>query len=713
VLVPDAKRITSFLLLLKKESMERCGLELNFSKGFVVPGKEQAWPVGAVLPPGTVVKTDGIRLAGAPLGTDAFCKAYVEDEVSEMVSKLHRLKGLARHEKGPQVGLRILQQCLSRAATFLLQVTPPMHTLAAARRLDDAMFTAAMELNTDTELGAAPEASAHRNEAARHIFFAPCSQRGMGIGSAERAAPLAWYASVAACQFHDEELLAHRGGLERFGAHAHAEVLQSTLGQADWRGVLSRADKAEKDGASVPVTVREVAIRKTLAVFEAANPSSLTAGTFCVDIYNTNPSVKLQSALTSAANELANHEHMLEFSKVDTLKDITKSDVVATFTRTQRSRIFRAPLTFRANRWDAAPFARYFRFFLRIPQQPHLGNLQQRQELPFQYETESCCQAHPRGQAKSSLDRALDLHGNHACSSCPSTAKGRYCKHTALNNGIVYMLKKAHCSVSKEPRTHDVLEGKYSPRECRLLFRKSPTIAHKAKVDELVAQLRRANSGLVSPDEKASILKKVDEEVAIMARIEKKKTGAEPSEEDRQGLRLDAAATDTYSGKRYWMDATSPHPTCKSCIDAELKSTMQNVEAFLQGKKEKDWPCLEGARAAKAEKDKRLLYTQLAMIGQKQAADSGRKHAPKFMPLVVTTLGELGTDMIRMQEIATSAYAQRLMQERETQGREREDGRTIASLTAEYRTEFRTRPQVDVAKGVARMLGDAGIPIRM
>jgi hypothetical protein len=36
-----------------------------------------------------------------------------------------------------------------------------------------------------------------------------------------------------------------------------------------------------------------------------------------------------------------------------------------------------------------------------------------------------------------------------------------------------------------------------------------------------------------------------------MARIEKKKTGSEPSEEDRQGLRLDAAATDTYSGKRY------------------------------------------------------------------------------------------------------------------------------------------------------------------
>jgi hypothetical protein len=37
--------------------------------------------------------------------------------------------------------------------------------------------------------------------------------------------------------------------------------------------------------------------------------------------------------------------------------------------------------------------------------------------------------------------------------------------------------------------------------------RAPPLHTRQAKVDELVAQLRRANSGLVSPDEKAGILK--------------------------------------------------------------------------------------------------------------------------------------------------------------------------------------------------------------
>jgi hypothetical protein len=273
------------------------------------------------------------------------------------------------------------------------------------------------------------------------------------------------------------------------------------------------------------------------------------------------------------------------------------------------------------------------------------------------------------------------------------------------------MLEKAHCRVTKEPRTHDVLEGRFSPRMCRLMFRKSPTVAHKARVDGLMAELRVAGSGKAPPDEKRAILKRVDEELALIARAEEKKTGAQPSEQDRQGLRLDIEATDVHSGKRYWLDVTCVHPTCKSSINAELKSTMRNIEAFLQGKAEKDWPCLSGARAVKAEMDKRKLYSQLAVIGQKQAADKGSRHAPTFMPLVVTTLGELGIDMIKLEEIATSADAQRLLDAREI--RERDDGRDTASLTAEYRTQFRTRSQIDVAKGVAQMIAGAGIPNRV
>ena len=114
----------------------------------------------------------------------------------------------------------------------------------------------------------------------------------------------------------------------------------------------------------------------------------------------------------------------------------------------------------------------------------------------------------------------------------------------------------------------------------------------------------------------------------------------------------------------------------------------QNIQAFLDGMPEKDWPHLEGARAARAEKDKRALYGQMAMVGRRQHLHGLRSQEPQFMPLVITTHGEMGLSMIAHQEWVTGVYRDKVVQE--GLDHPREDGLSSEQLTAIFRTEFRT-----------------------
>jgi hypothetical protein len=128
----------------------------------------------------------------------------------------------------------------------------------------------------------------------------------------------------------------------------------------------------------------------------------------------------------------------------------------------------------------------------------------------------------------------------------------------------------------------------------------------------------------------------------------------------------------------------------------------RNADALRQGRPEKEWPCKVGARVVKAEKDKRALYSQLLMVGCKQAADSGDRHASVFMPPRHDQ--DAGDRDERLRQQADGGERQLWAQ----------DGwQEPAQLTVEFRTSFRTGVQMAMAKGLARMLGDTGIPMRL
>ena len=91
----------------------------------------------------------------------------------------------------------------------------------------------------------------------------------------------------------------------------------------------------------------------------------------------------------------------------------------------------------------------------------------------------------------------------------------------------------------------------------------------------------------------------------------------------------------------------------------------------------------------------------------KQHVDDARVVKPLFVPAIATCHGELHPEHFVqvIQEGLVRTYRERV----EREGLP-EDGSTVKSLTAAFRTEMRTAIQVAIARAFARSLLAAGMP---
>ena len=150
-------------------------------------------------------------------------------------------------------------------------------------------------------------------------------------------------------------------------------------------------------------------------------------------------------------------------------------------------------------------------------------------------------------------------------------------------------------------------------------------------------------------------------------------------------------------------------PTCKSRIKTELKQIKEEMQANEDERRgmnnfgrEKKY---EGYAARAQTQLKHRVYGPLITIARKQLYDGRRSREPKFFAAVATTLGEIGLETIKVQEFITWVYARNKSLEGE-----RDDGKKLVTLTAEFRNDLRTKIVIGVAKGMARMLNTAGLP---
>ena len=115
---------------------------------------------------------------------------------------------------------------------------------------------------------------------------------------------------------------------------------------------------------------------------------------------------------------------------------------------------------------------------------------------------------------------------------------------------------------------------------------------------------------------------------------------------------------------------------------------------------------IDGNAARQQMKLKHKTYSPLITIAKKQV-ENGRRHCePKFWACVATTHWELGLEAIKLQEYLTWNYGKKLAMEGH-----RDNGKKISTLTAQFRNDFRLKIVVAVAKGQARMLNTAGLPM--
>jgi hypothetical protein len=488
--------------------------------------------------------------------------------------------------------------------------------------------------------------------------------------------------------------------------------------------------------------------------FDRTNTDSLVLTSFYTDTFINNPKVKLQKLFTHAANAFANDKHLSTLAQ-STLsqslasdEDLDDSDVIAGFTRSMFSSVFHAHLKYPRNRMAPFRFATWVRFFLKLPQPPHLhaGNLQPRVG-ELSYAAEACLGHHAKG-----IDRLLDLHANHACGRCVSSFAGMSERHSNVKWCLHNFSKEAGLESKVEPATHDLLNRgsyEYTPDDVRHMFPKGSTKKHQAYSSEL--QESHAAALQMQPGQERTVLE---------SRCQVLKKLIEQIDNNKGSYRVDIEIRDTHDGQDRWVDTTIIHPTCKSHKKAELKktTTMEEFRRVLeismvaeeangreekreekreyknknrtktkQKEKKKDSKIKEeikeeskredkegqdegkreqpGNTVAKQEQLKMQTYAPLVRIATEQYEKGKREVLPVFHPFVLSTLGEEGPLAVSLREWIVMAYARKL--EREGP---RDDGRSIQHLTADFRSRMRCSLHIAVAKGLARQISSAGFP---
>lgn len=430
-------------------------------------------------------------------------------------------------------------------------------------------------------------------------------------------------------------------------------------------------------------------IIKALAVLPQ-NAAALLS-TFYVELNETKTvPIKLQKVLMKAAHARANEINLSNHFRPSSTLDITKSDIIEAHAPSQASRIFTAPLSVSWNRMDPNRFTAWVRAFLRVPQQPHLGNLANRAGLPYQ--TERCLAEHTKNNLKAAC---LDLHGNHANSNCPSVAAGRHRRHKLLRDAFKFLAVKAGCTVMSEPATNELLLNAFTAEQCRKLFPKAPTVAFSsmsAKIVDDVALWEKMSDGPKRD--------KLGED--IQTRID----GIEVKDGDKTGLRADLFIQDTETFEQLWVDNTTIHTTCRTRLSKQFTHILNELKSVPTSTEDLDDDSDgKGGAAADQRAFKHKKYAPLLAIAAKQFMDGMRQSNPKFLAPVATTHGEMGEDSFALQEWLTKAYKRSLLR-----APDRLDGLTHAQLTAAYRNNLRLAIQIATAKGQADMINSAGLP---
>ena len=134
---------------------------------------------------GFILNTDVTKLLGCPIGRDTERIAAMADGIARKYDPMFRL--LDHQKFTDQQSMLLLRMCLVPTYQFLVRVLPPHLAQRGAKTFDDMVLRTAY----------ARTHFAH-SEGATRSLFTPIRAAGVGLRSATRTAPFAYYSSIAA-----------------------------------------------------------------------------------------------------------------------------------------------------------------------------------------------------------------------------------------------------------------------------------------------------------------------------------------------------------------------------------------------------------------------------------------------------------------------------------------------------------------------------------
>ena len=651
-----------FLRELKRLSFEYADLSLNLEKsalllpfGAPLPSDE----VRAKFPPSFDFQQEGVRIAGSPVGTDAYMRMFVDDKIKEAHMKVGSIKVLGL--RSPRAAHRLLTCCASKLMSHLSSTVPPHIMLPALRTFDDLIQSAFLQILSSTPI----ICSEDRMFRAKLKLSLP-TPAGCGLFKAATQGSFSWWSSVASC-LNDNLLFKLRSGLDRFASPAW-DIMVSALGG---------------NGSKLWVQVKHLL---------PSSAQGLTDGTLYSPLIINKHRLCAVACKVLSTDNIERSRSLASPSLISEDGRLTPSDVIQADSHSFAGRIFASSLKYTLPfAFSPSAYIAWCLFFLGLPPTPTLYNHEVQDG--FDYPVQRCMKKHGVYTVP-----FLDAGGCHASSQCPSTFNARSKKHTYLSRVVVQAAMEAGLNVRVEPATYDLLLGEFSRADCRRIFPKAASKQYQEKFQAVLNALETISSPActISAEEKTAY---------VQARID-----ALPllKPHELKGLRIDAAIENPLTGETKWTDVSVMHTSAASYADVELKAVGEKINAssIAATFQLPDYLRVRPSPSLlKREAEKNFKYSRLITIAQKQAKEKKRLQCPTFNSFIVSDFGDLSPAAIELQEWLVAAYAKKC----EREGA-RPDGCNRADLVRSFRQKFKLNVQLAIASGLGGMLLTAGQP---
>jgi hypothetical protein len=627
------------------------------------------------LPLDLVIRMDGLKVAGAAIGTEIFVAQDAVDKVKSIGKIIERLYPLS--DIDPQTAFFLLIKMAIPSVTYMGRVTPASMMEEAMTDFDGRLGNACLRM---LSLGScAPKPNRKRTRRALAKFRLPTRFGGMGLASLDTLFPAAFLGSFASA-LSDPALRDLATHIEHHACRAHENVMKALGG------------------------VGEIAPGSALAAVLPLEAADICRSQFYLNLFTNKPMVQVQHVISKSIAarqrlELLKQAKPAENGVTVRSGGFTPSDcsqTVLTTTRSQISRIWTSDLGYEDSRVPCKPFVRFARYIFGLPNllMDPSDATKSDHSLCLVGRCLSCLHKHP-GREKHRYE--LDPTGDHASSGCSTVMGTRYLNH----NGISKMLGKfgieAGLEVDLEPPTSAVLEGAFTDEECRMLFPKNGNkgakqLAKKAAIVALEIQDAEWRSDAPKAAQGRQHLLRLRRDLA----------------DSTQGRRIDIYMRDPLSRDSKFVDVAGVHPTAHSYIKATAKFARKIVQAEVEAKESGGVSEMVGEvspRILAVELSKHRTYGLLGSIADHQKRLGTRQGSHEFVPAICTHYGELGSPFFNLIEWMTGQY------KRHCRGVVRADGRAERFVTADYRRRLKDAIFARIATGFGGMLDSVGIPV--